>query len=160
MDDPKTSAKRSRRTISPIGGLLAPSCIAVDAHAGSVADAVRLVGTMLVAADAVDSSYVQAMLEREESISTFVGEGIAFPHATSAAQGSVHRDAIALARFPAGVDWNGQTVHVAIGIAAIGRGHIGILSQLASALLVPHAAARLRSATTPEEVLELLRSTA
>ncbi len=140
----------------PIAELLAASSIRTDARAGSVHDAVRLVGGLLVEAGAVEPSYVGAMIDREEAISTYVGEGIAFPHATSAAEGTVFRDAIAVARFPAGVDWSGETVHVAIGIAAAGRGHIGILSRLASALLLPESAERLREATTPDEVLELL----
>ena len=59
-------------------------------------------------------------------------------------------------RFPDGVDWDGETVFVCIGIAARGRGYIGLLARLATLLLDPQRAASLRAATSPSEVYALL----
>src|SRR6266508_3719999 len=39
-------------------------------------DAIRQCGAVLVATGAVEPAYVDAMLERERSISTYVGEGV------------------------------------------------------------------------------------
>lgn len=148
-------ARRSR--VGPsLSDLLGDDAILLDARADSRDDAVRLVGALLVGSGAVDPSYIDAMIEREHAVSTYVGEQVSFPHATSAAEGTVRRDAIAVARFPGGVDWNGEQVSVAIGIAAQGRGHIGILSRLASLLLEPAASEALRSAQTVAEVRALL----
>jgi mannitol PTS system EIIA component len=119
-------------------------------------DAIRQCGQTLVEIGAVDPTYVAAMLEREQSISTYVGEGVAIPHATLAGKAAVRRDALAVLRFPEGVDWGGEPVSVCVAIAALGDGHVAILGELAQILLDPDRAERLRQATRPDEVLSLL----
>jgi mannitol/fructose-specific phosphotransferase system IIA component len=85
-----------------------------------------------------------------------MGEGVAIPHGTNESKSGVRRDALSFMRFPAGVDWNGKHVEIAIGIAAQGNNHVGILSKLARILVDPDSAAQLRSATDPQEVRNLL----
>ncbi len=142
----------------PLTELLAASSIRLDAKATGRDDAIRQAGAALIEAGAVDPSYVDAMLERENSVSTFVGEGVAIPHGTLAGKDAVKDDAIVVLRFPDGVDWDGNDVSVAVGIAARGNGHIALLSQLATVLLDPDKAAALRAATTADRVYELLAS--
>ena len=142
----------------PLTELLAASSIRLDATATDRDDAIRQTGAALVEAGAVDPSYVDAMLERENSVSTFVGEGVAIPHGTLAGKDAVKDDAIVVLRFPDGVDWDGNEVSVAVGIAARGNGHIALLSQLATVLLDPDKAEALRGATTADRVYELLAS--
>jgi mannitol PTS system EIIA component len=142
----------------PLTELLAPASIRLDAVAADRDDAIRQAGAALIEAGAVDPSYVDAMLERENSVSTFVGEGVAIPHGTLAGKDAVKDDAIVVLRFPDGVDWDGNPVSVAVGIAAKGNGHIALLSQLATVLLDPDKAAALRAATTADRVYELLAS--
>ncbi len=120
------------------------------------ADAIDQCGALLVELGAVEPGYVPAMHEREASIPTFVGEGVAIPHGTDASRALVKRTALAVIQFPEGVDWGGPTVHVAIGIAASGEEHLKVLSSLAGVLTDPERAARLRSATGVDDVLELL----
>jgi len=140
----------------PLTELLAESSINLTATATGRDDAIRQAGAALLATGAIEPSYIDAMLERENSVSTFVGEGVAIPHGTLAGKDAVKGDALVLLRFPEGVDWDGNEVSVAIGIAAKGNGHIALLSQLATILLEPEKAAALRSATTKEQVYELL----
>jgi mannitol/fructose-specific phosphotransferase system IIA component len=71
---------------------------------------------------------------------------------------AVKHDAIVVLRFPDGVDWDGNDVRVAVGIAAKGNGHIALLSQLATVLLDADKAEALRNATTSEQVYALLAS--
>ncbi len=136
--------------------LLAEQSIRLDRTAEDRFDAVRQCGAALVEAGAVDESYVDAMLERERTVSTFVGEGVAIPHGTLAGKESVKQDALVVLRFPEGVDWEGNAVSVCVGIAAAGGGHIALLSQLAEILLDPAKAEQLRSATTSDQVYALL----
>ena len=140
----------------PLTALLAESSIHLDATATDRDDAIRQAGEALLAAGPIDASYIDAMLEREKSVSTFVGEGVAIPHGTLAGKDSVKQDALVLLRFPETVDWDGFEVTVAIGIAAKGNGHIALLSQLATILLDPDKAEALRNATTTEQVYALL----
>ena len=136
--------------------LLLPRAIRLDGAAGSAEDAIRQTGQLLVDIGAVDTSYVDSMLERERSVSTVMGEGVAIPHGTNESKDAVLRDALSFVRFPDGVDWNGKPVTIAIGIAATGNSHIGILSKLATILVDPVSARRLRETTDADEVLELL----
>ena len=139
-----------------LAGLLAESSIVLDATVVDIDDAIRQAGAALESAGAVDPTYTEAMLERERSVSTYVGEGVAVPHGTLAAQQTVVRDALVLLRIPAGLDWGGETVHVVVGLAARGRGHIGLLSRLAAVVLDPARSAALRDATTTADVYAAL----
>jgi PTS system mannitol-specific IIA component len=140
----------------PLHELLAEASINLDASATSRDDAIRQAGAGLMAVGAVDAPYVDAMIDRENSVSTFMGEGVAIPHGTLAAKDSVKSDALSMVRFPGGVDWDGNDVRLAFGIAAKGNGHIALLSQLASILMDPDKAEALRNATTTARVYELL----
>ena len=139
-----------------VAALLAPGAIRLAEHAADKTEAVRACGAALVEAGAVRPEYVPAMLEREASISTYIGEGVAIPHATLAGKDAVLRDALCFLRFPDGVDWDGETAYVALGIAARGDGHVAILAELADILLDPERAAALRGATDPEVVRAML----
>ncbi len=136
--------------------LLAEGSIRLHERASDRFDAVRRCGSALLDVGAVRDDYVDAMLERERSVSTYVGEGVAIPHGTLAGKESVLADALVVLRFPDGVDWNGDDVRVCVGIAATGGGHIALLSQLAEILLDPAKAERLRRAEDADQVYALL----
>jgi len=138
------------------GDLLQKDAIRLDASAGGAEDAILQAGQLLVDVGAVEPAYVDAMLEREQSVSTVMGEGVAIPHGTNESKGGVRRDALSFVRFPDGVDWNGKHVEIAIGIAAQGNNHVAILSKLARILVDKESAAQLRGATDPQRVLDLL----
>ncbi|MFC4585183.1 PTS sugar transporter subunit IIA [Sphaerisporangium corydalis] len=136
---------------------LDPRAVRLRAEAGSRDDAIRQCGQALLAVGAVDESYIDTMIDRERSISTYVGEGVAIPHGTLAGKDAVHHDAISVLRFPAGVDWDGFPVTLCIGIAARGDGHVRLLSELAQILLDPERAEALREADDVGLVVRLLQ---
>ncbi|MEN3357668.1 MAG: mannitol system component [Mycobacteriales bacterium] len=140
-----------------VADLLDHRAIRLTEPAADRDDAIRRCGQALVDTGAVDPSYVDSMLARERSISTYVGEGVAIPHGTLAGKDVVRRDALSFLRFPSGVDWDGNPVTLAIGIAAAGNGHVAILAQLAQILLDPDRARGLREATDAGDVLRLLQ---
>ncbi|GLW34448.1 PTS sugar transporter subunit IIA [Actinoplanes regularis] len=119
-------------------------------------DAIRRTGAALVGIGAAAPGYVDNMLVREQSISTYIGAGVAIPHGTVDGKGLVERDALAVLRFPGGVDWDGERVTVCVGIAARGDGHVELLAALAEVLLDEDQARELREATDPETVIRLL----
>lgn len=137
--------------------LLSVDAVHTDAHADDRDDAIRQCGQRLVDIGAVTADYVPTMLEREKSIPTYLGEGVAIPHGTAAGKNAVLRDALAVLRFPAGVDWNGHPVSVCIAIAARGDSHMGILAELAQLLLDPERARGLREASSAADIIRLLR---
>jgi PTS system mannitol-specific IIA component len=136
--------------------LLDPRAVLLHESAADRDEAIRRCGRALVDVWAVAEPYVAAMLERERSISTYVGEGVAIPHGTAAAKEVVEHDAICFVRFPGGVDWGGEQVTVCVGIAAKNDGHVQLLAALADILLDPDRARTLREATEVNQVMKEL----
>ncbi|MFC4007158.1 PTS sugar transporter subunit IIA [Nonomuraea purpurea] len=136
--------------------LLDPRAVFLHESAPDRAAAIRRCGRALVEVGAVEESYVEAMLRRELTISTYVGEGVAIPHGTAASKEDVKRDAICVVRFPDGVNWDGERVTLCVGIAAKGDGHVPLLAALADILLDPERARALREATEVSQVLKEL----
>jgi mannitol PTS system EIIA component len=136
--------------------LLVEEAIRLDCRAADRLDAVRQCGAALLEAGSVEPPYVDAMLEREHTLSTYLGEGFAMPHGTNESRRHVRRAGLAVLRFPDGVDWDGEDVRVAVAVASASDEHVTILSRLASVLSDPDRAAQLRGADDPGVVLELL----
>ena len=105
---------------------------------------------MLVKSGYVDEPYVDAMVEREKSFSTFMGNGLALPHGVEAAKKDIKASGIAVMTFPEGVDWEGSTVNVVIGIAGVGEEHLEILSIIAEKMLDDTVAERLAKGDVDE----------
>jgi mannitol/fructose-specific phosphotransferase system IIA component len=121
-------------------------------------DAIRQSGTLLAELGAVELGYPETMLERERSVSTYIGEGVAIPHGTDASRALVRRTTLGVLQFPDGVDWDGQKVTICVAIAAKGDEHVTVLSALAQILMDPDRAAKLRTSASVDEVHELLSS--
>ena len=98
-------------------------------------------GALLAELDAVEPGYPETMLEREQSVSTFIGEGVAIPHGTDASRALVRRTTLGVLQFPDGVDWDGQRVTICVAIAAKGDEHVTVLSALAQILHGPRPGA-------------------
>lgn len=108
--------------------------------------AIRAAGERLSALGYVDPSYADAMLEREELVTTYMGLGVAIPHGTSAAKGAVKKTGIVCMQYPQGVDFGEEKAYLIFGIAGVGDEHLDLLSSISNAL-------------EDEELLELLKST-
>ena len=145
-------------TLDELQVMLPSSSIVLGAAAVSREEAVRAAGTLLVAAGAVTAAYVDHMLERESVVSTFVGDGVAMPHATRSGSDDVIAEGLSLQIFAEPIDWAGQPVALVIGIAAHGRRYITLLSQLASMLLDDGRTDALRSAPDADAARRLLAS--
>ena len=94
--------------------------IRVNCESAPKEQVIRTVGQMLADSGYVDQPYVSEMLEKE-----------------------VKGSGIAVMTFPDGVDWDGNEVHVVIGIAGVGEEHLDILSTIADKMLDETAADRL-----------------
>ncbi|WP_280348859.1 PTS mannitol transporter subunit IICBA [Nocardia neocaledoniensis] len=140
----------------PAAGLLAEDAIVLAGRARDAAAAIDEVGALLVASGAVGADYVAAMHERERTVSTFMGNGLAIPHGTLAAKDGIRHSAIAVARYPETIEWNGHPVEFVIGIAAAGDDHLALLSRIAAVFADTDEVERLRSAATRAEVAAVL----
>ncbi len=136
--------------------VLSEESIVLGGSARTRDEAITEAGRLLVAAGAVDDSYVEAMHERETSVSTFMGNGLAIPHGTNEAKPSIRRTAISFVRYAEPIDWNGQPAEFVVGIAGAGDDHLSVLSSLAGIFTDDDAIARLRAAGAPGDVLAAL----
>lgn len=112
--------------------ILALERIQVQAQATDKLDAIRQTGSLLVEHGCVKPAYVDGMLAREATMSTYLGNGVAIPHGTYDNRDDIIQTGISVLQLPQGVEWEeGETAHLIIGIAASSDEHVGVLSALA-----------------------------
>jgi len=136
--------------------VLPRSSIVLSGTATSRDAAIEEAGRLLVQSGAVDASYVASMHEREQSVSTLMGNGLAIPHGTNDAKGAIHRTAMSFVRYDEPIDWNGKPAEFVIGIAGAGDDHLALLSRVAATFTDEGHVDRLRRATSADEVVAVL----
>ncbi|MDG4668261.1 PTS mannitol transporter subunit IICBA [Mycobacterium sp. 236(2023)] len=141
---------------APNDEVLPLSSIVLNGSATSTADAINEAGQLLVAAGAVEPAYVDAMHERESSISTYMGNGLAIPHGTNEAKDAIRRTGLSFVRYAEPVDWNGKPAEFVVGIAGAGKDHMALLTKIAQVFLKADDVARLREAQTAEDIRSIL----
>jgi len=137
--------------------VLTDEMVLLGAHAAGKADAIRLVGEVLVEAGCAAPSYVEGMLARERVLSTYLGSGIAIPHGEIADLRSVYRTGVSILQLPEGVEWEpGERVYLVIGLASIDDEHVEVLTNLLELLQEPESISQLVHATDPKVIVERL----
>ena len=136
--------------------VLAVDSIVLTGTAKTSAEAITEAGRLLIDAGAVDPSYVDAMHEREKSVSTYMGNGLAIPHGTNEAKDAIRRTAMSFVRYDEPVDWKGKPAEFVVGIAGAGKDHLALLAKIGQIFTNADDVARLRAARTAEEVKAVL----
>ena len=62
-------------------------------------DAIRLAGRMLVERGSVSEEYIEAMVEREKTVTTYIGEGVAIPHGVGTAKQYIKSTGLVVLQF-------------------------------------------------------------
>ncbi|GAA1060373.1 PTS sugar transporter subunit IIA [Agromyces bracchium] len=119
-------------------------------------EAIRAAGRILVDAGAVDASYIDSMLERESTVSTYMGNWLAIPHGTNEAKGLIHRSAMSLLRYEEPIDWGGEQARFVVGIAGLENEHLEILSKIAIVFSDEDEVGRLLAARSADELVAVL----
>lgn len=132
----------------------------VRIHPGSVSqhEAMQEAASILVAAGAVTDGYYDAMLQREATVSTYMGNELAIPHGTNETKDEILESGLSFTRYDGGVDWDGEPVTFVVGIAGKGDAHLEILSRIALLFSEEEDLARLKAAPTAEALYELVAS--
>lgn len=119
-------------------------------------EAIRHAGELLKKQGCVDQYYVDAMLEREKLVTTYMGMGIAIPHGTAEAKASVKKTGIVFTQYPDGVDFGGEKAYLVIGIAGIGDEHIDVLAKVSSTLDDEEVLEKMKTTTDKDWILSML----
>ncbi|MBD3779491.1 MULTISPECIES: PTS sugar transporter subunit IIA [unclassified Cellulomonas] len=139
-----------------MNAVLSDDLIVPAGRATTKEEAIREAGGLLVASGAVEPEYVDAMLDRERTVSTYMGSHLAIPHGTEEAKGRIRRSAISLVRYEQPVDWDGNPVRVVVGIAGAGGEHLELLSRIALVFTDAERVQRVLDATTREALAGIL----
>ena len=138
--------------------LLQAKGVKLGVAASSQAEAIEALVDLQVSCGAVADrdAYREAVLAREAEFSTAVGEGVAIPHAKTAA---VAQPGLVAITVPGGVDWkapDGKPSDLIFLIAAPdtqANVHLEVLAKLSALLMHPEFPAALRAASSVEEFL-------
>lgn len=140
----------SKKSVIDING------IKLNQPSVSKEEAIRAAGELLVAQGCVDPSYVDAMLERERFTTTYMGMGIAIPHGTSTAKGTVKKTGIVLVQYPDGVDFGEEKAQLVFGIAGIEDEHLELLANICGMLENQAAIEKMKTTDDSEWILNQL----
>jgi PTS system mannitol-specific IIA component len=111
--------------------VLAPGQVRIHATGATQEEAMREAADILQAAGAVTGAYYDAMQQREQTVSTYMGNELAIPHGTNETKDAILDSALSFVRYDGGIDWGGDPVTFVVGIAGKGDEHLEILSQIA-----------------------------
>lgn len=96
--------------------------------------AIVSIGKMLMNAGYIKEPYIEGMLNRDHSLTTFIGNMIAIPHGEYEVKQYVDETGLAVMIYPDGIDWHNEEVKIVIGIAAKNDDHMEILANIATKL--------------------------
>jgi len=122
-------------------------------------EAIRYAGNKLVELGYVEPGYVESMLERENLVSTYLGEYIAVPHGTVEAKDRVKKTGIVICQYPSGIQFTEDKDDIAkliIGIAAKNDEHIQVITTITNALDEPGVIDKLTQTQNIDEILDIL----
>lgn len=140
--------------------ILEKNRIKLQATAVNKQDAIRQAGALLVESGCVAAPYVEGMLAREATMSTYLGNGVSIPHGQYEDREHIKQTGISVLQIPAGVSWDDddedELAYLIIGIAANSDEHMTVLSNLAEAIEDPDMAEELARTNDADLIMNCL----
>ncbi|MCX3310976.1 PTS sugar transporter subunit IIA [Pantoea vagans] len=114
---------------------LTDDALHLQCRAANKTEAIQIAAAALEKAGYVRTGFVQGMLARERTISTYIGAGVAFPHCAKENLDQVIKTGFQVFQFPDGVKWGaGKVVFIVVAVAATENQHIQVLAEIADLL--------------------------
>lgn len=138
--------------------ILSKDRIALRVSASNKAEAIRKAGDLLVKTGCTLPEYVEGMLNREKSMSTSLGNGIAIPHGVFENRSHIKKAGISVLQLAEAIEWDkgGKKVNLVIAIAALSGEHVGVLTKLAGVMDNKNNLTELFTTTDPNVILNYL----
>jgi PTS system mannitol-specific IIC component len=111
--------------------ILSKNAIVTNCVANTSDEAITAIGNVLLENGYIEEPYIEGMLVRDHSVTTYIGNDIAIPHGEYEVKPYVKETGLAVMIYPEGIDWHGAKVRIVIGIAAKDNDHMEILSNIA-----------------------------
>lgn len=157
LADPALDALFEQLTTEGNTDILVKDGIKLNLAPVSKEEAIQAAGDLLTKLGYVDATYVAAMQEREKLTTTYMGMGVAIPHGTSQAKGTVKKTGIVLLQYPEGADFGDEKAQLVFGIAGIGDEHLDLLSKICGILEDEDVLETLKTTEDIEWVMEQLK---
>ncbi|MFC5447762.1 PTS sugar transporter subunit IIA [Paenibacillus aestuarii] len=139
--------------------ILSVNKVKLNAQPKDKTEAIRMAGQLLVDAGHASAAYIDKMLEREATLSTYMGNGLAIPHGTNDSKSLIHSTGLAIVQIPQGVDFgDGEKAVLVIGIAAAGNDHLDILTNVAMICSEDENMEQIMKASSAEEMVTIFES--
>ncbi|MBF8970748.1 PTS sugar transporter subunit IIA [Streptococcus sp. NLN76] len=127
-------------------------------------EAIRFCGRQLQEAGHVEEAYIEAMIQRNQDLSVYMGNFIAIPHGTDAAKKEVLSSGITIVQVPAGVNFGAEEdpkiATILFGIAGLGDDHLEMIQKISIFCADVDNVVKLADAQSVEEIKQLLESVA
>lgn len=139
--------------------IVSKETVLLNAQVTEKVEAIKLAGDLLVKAGRVAPAYVEGMLAREESMSTYIGNGVAIPHGQFEDREIIYKTGISVVQVPQGIQWGedeDEVAYLVVGIAATSDEHVGVLSNLAEILEDEEAAEEFIKTDDPMVIVDSL----
>lgn len=136
--------------------LLRPENVFLNQQFTNKEEAIRFAGNALVKAGYVNESYIDAMIERDNITSTYMGNDVAIPHGTEEAKKDVIKSGFTVLQVPNGVDFDGQKARLIFGIAGKDGTHLEILSGIAVTCSDMENIEKMAGAKTAQEIIDII----
>lgn len=135
---------------------LRPQDIHVGCKAQDRFEAIRMAGQYLVERGSVEPGYIEAMIARENTVTTYIGEGVAIPHGVGEAKKLIRETGLVVLQFPQGVVFGDEKAQLVIGIAGLDDAHLPILRAVANIMLDETLLKRLKSSADVDYIYRAL----
>ena len=134
---------------------LTEDALHLQCRAANKNQAIEIAAKALEQSGYVKPGFINGMLAREKSVSTYIGAGIAFPHCAKENLGQVIKTGYQVFQFPKGVSWGaGKVVFVVVAVAATENEHISLLADIANLLGDEVKTTLLANSKTKQEFIE------
>ncbi len=130
----------------------------VNQQMSSKEEALRFIADKMQENNYVSADYFDALMAREEQVSTYLLNGVAIPHGIKEAKSLVAKTGLIIVQFPQGVLWqeSGELVYLAVGIAANGDEHLDVLAKLTTIVMDENLAYKLGKNADIHEIMAAL----
>lgn len=143
-------------TSTPSRKIMIADGIKLNQTPGTKEEAIQAAGELMCKLGYVDETYVDAMQEREKLVTTYMGMGIAIPHGTTQAKGTVKKTGIVLLQYPDGVPFGDEKANLVFGIAGIGDEHLDLLAKICEVLEDEEVLDKMKTTDDVEWILKQL----
>lgn len=137
---------------------VSPQQILLNAQVTTKKDVLELIAQNLSTLGFVSGNYLEALLGREEKVSTYLINGVAIPHGVNEAKEQVIKTGVFIVQVPEGVVWNdkGDVARLIVGIAARGKDHLSLLQRLTEVVMDEGLAEQLATTSDKSDILNAL----